>query len=476
MKRYIVALCAFLTALLFAPSYAGAQETTVLGIEAESMSSTSAGGIYSDASAGGGKYLYMWSNGTASKTVSLPSDATRFHVRARGDQCGGAPHFKAELNDVPVASAYVSATSWTVYSVDLPSAASGSQRVEITYDNDYQTFECDRNLMLDRVSFSAPSTSPPSPDPLPDPSPDTAANPFSGQTLYIDPAHNPAKTTADQWRSQGRTADADQMDKIAKTARSKWANGSSSGLTSVETYLNEAASAGQMPVLTLYAIPYRDCGSYSAGGLTPSGYRSYVDSLAAAIGTKRAAVVVEPDALADLSCLSWAQVAEREGLIKYAVEKLKANPYTAVYIDGGHARWQSASTMVDRLKLSGIETADGFALNASNFITTDETTTYGKSISAGVGDKHFVIDTSRNGLGPYTGDTHDGDCPSWANPPDRALGERAGYKTPSDPVVDAFVWIKPPGESDADCGGFPSAGGWDPDYALGVAQRANWSL
>jgi endoglucanase len=46
--------------------------------------------------------------------------------------------------------------------------------------------------------------------------------------------------------------------------------------------------------------------------------------------------------------------------------------------------------------------------------------------------------------------------------------------TPStgDPLADAFLWIKAPGESDGTCNGGPSAGTWWPDYALGLAQRA----
>ena len=43
----------------------------------------------------------------------------------------------------------------------------------------------------------------------------------------------------------------------------------------------------------------------------------------------------------------------------------------------------------------------------------------------------------------------------------------------ADSLLDAFVWIKRPGESDGTCNGGPPAGSWWPEYALGLAQRAN---
>ena len=81
-----------------------------------------------------------------------------------------------------------------------------------------------------------------------------------------------------------------------------------------------------------------------------------------------------------------------------------------------------------------------------------------------MGGKHFVVDTSRNGLGP----TPDG---QWCNPPGRALGAAPTLET-GDPAADAFLWIKRPGESDGACNGGPSAGTWWADYALGLARRA----
>ncbi len=63
----------------------------------------------------------------------------------------------------------------------------------------------------------------------------------------------------------------------------------------------------------------------------------------------------------------------------------------------------------------------------------------------------FVIDTSRNGVGPwqYPPDVYP-EPEDWCNPPDRGLGVRPTTDTGSD-LVDAFLWIKVPGESDGQC-------------------------
>ena len=42
----------------------------------------------------------------------------------------------------------------------------------------------------------------------------------------------------------------------------------------------------------------------------------------------------------------------------------------------------------------------------------------------------------------------------------------------ADPLVDAYCWIKRPGESDGTCNGGPAAGGWWPDRALELARLA----
>jgi endoglucanase len=172
--------------------------------------------------------------------------------------------------------------------------------------------------------------------------------------------------------------------------------------------------------------------------------------------------VLEPDAVAQMTCLPATGQQERLALLRDAVALLKAAG-AAVYIDAGNARWVGAADMATRLKSAGIAQADGFSLNVSNFISTSANVAYGEAVSSRVSGKHFIIDTSRNGMGG----TSDG---QWCNPSGQALGEtpttRTGHR-----LVDAFLWIKYPGESDGPCNGGPSAGTWWPEYALGLARQ-----
>ena len=84
---------------------------------------------------------------------------------------------------------------------------------------------------------------------------------------------------------------------------------------------------------------------------------------------------------------------------------------------------------------------------------------------------HFVVDTSRNGLGPWTppADHPPGDPQDWCNP-DRGLGLRPTSAT-SSPIIDAYLWVKIPGESDGECTRWAPGGGIDPVREPGPASR-----
>lgn len=199
-------------------------------------------------------------------------------------------------------------------------------------------------------------------------------------------------------------------------------------------------------------------------GTTVEGYKSWIRSVSRGIAGRPAIVVLEPDGLAQLGCLSEADRATRLALLRDAVAVLKASPGIRVYLDAGHSSWISAGEMSSRLIHGGIKQADGFSLNISNFRTTESNIRYGTQISQATGGNHFVIDTSRNGLGPAAD-------AQWCNPAGRALGERPTVMT-KNALVDALLWIKYPGESDGACNGGPAAGQWWADYALGLDQRA----
>ncbi len=425
--------------------------------EAESTSLTAgAGQAFSDPTASAGRGLLVWSNGTASG--SLNASAGSLTVRAEGDQCKGAPHMQVAVDGTTLTTMAVPSTTWADYPV--PGAwASGMHRVTVSFVDDYSDSTCDRNLRLDLLRVASSSTTTASP-----PTTTTAGNPFLGATGYVDPGSN-ARKAADARRSYD-PAGAAALDKIAAGTSADWYGdwvATASLATTVSARVGTETAAGALPVLVAYAIPHRDCGSYSAGGEpTADAYRHWIGQLAAGIGARKAVVVVEPDALPLLDCLSVADQSERLNLIAGAVTALTANPGTSVYLDAGGANWQPASVMAGRLTQANIAHARGFSLDVSNFNTNALSTGYGDSLSPLVGGKPFLVDTSRNGLG--AGDT-------WCNPAGRALGLKMTAAT-GDPLADAYTWIKAPGESDGTCNGGPNAGTFWTDYAIGLGQRA----
>jgi endoglucanase len=290
-----------------------------------------------------------------------------------------------------------------------------------------------------------------------------AANALAGRKLFVNIA-SPARKQADSWL-KSRPADAQLLSYIAAQPTARWINEwAGDPGDAVSRITRDANGQGATPVLVAYNIPNRDCGSYSAGGASSaSRYHEWIADFAKGFNGAHPVVVLEPDAVAGAGCLSKQQQSERFAMLRDAVGVLK-DAGALVYLDAGHASWMSASVMADRLQEAGADRADGFALNVSNFQSTKDNVAFGNDLSRRLGGKHYIIDTSRNG----TGGTAD---KQWCNPAGQALGAAPTTNT-GYPLVDAFMWIKVPGESDGTCNGGPSAGKWWPEYALGLAQRS----
>ncbi len=118
--------------------------------------------------------------------------------------------------------------------------------------------------------------------------------------------------------------------------------------------------------------------------------------------------------------------------------------------------------------------------------TTGIDSRYATQLGTTAATTHFVVDTSRNGQGPwaYPAGAY-ADPQDWCNPPDRGLGLRPTAST-GVPLLDAYLWVKIPGASDGSCtrGSAgpedpargvvdPAAGAWFPDMALELVHNAN---
>ena len=319
----------------------------------------------------------------------------------------------------------------------------------------------------------------------------------------------------------------------------------------VHRTVESAARRHAVPVLVAYNLPFRDCAQYSAGGATDTdAYLQWIRAFAAGIGKRPAVVILEPDGLGiipnntDLNGnKEWCQPTapgatpqERYRALNGAVDRLTAHRATKVYLDGTHSAWLGVGDISQRLVKAGVQRASGFFLNVSNFQTTsrqlrfgtwiseciayatvaadeagrtarfqacasqyypadpnDESTWYktdewyAANLGAAVPKAHFVIDTSRNGQGPWTAPA---DYPAgldpevWCNPPGRGLGLRPTTHT-GNRLADAFLWIKTPGQSDGQCvrgtagptdpiRGIvdPPAGAWFPQMAIELVRNA----
>lgn len=306
-----------------------------------------------------------------------------------------------------------------------------------------------------------PPTDPPPADELP---PSSRVNPFDGAAFFVDPGSNAARAAA----SSTDPEQAARFQKIAEQAQADWF-GDWYPTDQVQAIAADRVARIRdqeaLPVFVVYAIPSRDCGGYSSGGTnSPGAYRAWIAAFAAGLDGGPVAVILEPDALAQLDCLHGRKATdERLALLSEAVDTLAAAG-AAVYLDAGNAEWHPAATIADRLVRANVAHARGFSLNVSNFFDDATSVTFGDAVSSLVGGKPFVVDTSRNGNGP-TLDRR------WCNPPGRALGQPPTVGTGN---VDAFFWIKRPGESDGTCNGGPPAGTWWPDYAEQLAANATW--
>jgi endoglucanase len=323
----------------------------------------------------------------------------------------------------------------------------------------------------------APAAKPPEPNIVTLPPWKHGENPFVGAKYWTDP-YSPAVLKS-KLLSQSDPEQSKLLKKIADNGGADWIG---DWTPNVGNWVGKRVTAilktGSIPLFISYNLPKRDCGNYSAGGSEKAdAYKKWITAFANGIGVRRAAVILEPDALGLLkkeNCLSEADQKERIELLRFAVKTFMALGNTAVYLDAGHSGWLKVPEIVERLKMAGVDEADGFSLNVSNYKSTETEIKYGKEISKALGGKHFVIDTSRNGNGPPVADCKVADAEAcWCNPSGRALGSPPTTKT-ADPLIDAYLWLKKPGESDGQCNGGPKAGVFWQERALELARNAKF--
>jgi endoglucanase len=352
----------------------------------------------------------------------------------------------------------------------------------------------------------------------------------SGTRFFVPPPADGSLQQIAQLLKSGDRTDAELLTEMEATPQAVWLTGGTPQQVAqqVRTTLLEAALERAEPVFVLYDIPGRDCAQYSAGGaLDTAAYEAWAGAIAQAIGTAKAVMIVEPDALGNMpsdcgiatSTYPFTD-AERFTEIDYDVTALENDPRTAVYLDGTNPLWQNVGNMSSRLVQGDVQDAQGFFLNASNYVDNAENQDYGswisdciamitdptgwaynlpadcasqyypatahdfstwdltsawyaKNMAGAVATTHYVVDTSRNGQGANTMAGY-ADAPynqpasvtsvlgsgGWCNAPGTGLGLRPTADT-GVPLLDAYLWIKTLGESDGQCDVAGGVRAWD---------------
>jgi cellulose 1,4-beta-cellobiosidase len=314
--------------------------------------------------------------------------------------------------------------------------------------------------------------------------PAPAVNPFKGARFYVDPEFGKmvAKATAPT------PEDGARLKKLAAFPTAVWLESLETaklaGPTLDDALKQEAAGGGPIvPLFVVYNLPNRDCAAEGSRGelfVDKGGealYQSqFIDVIAAAFAahpSQKIAVVLEPDSLpnlvtnAELPTCAAAEQIYRRG-VAYAISKLSL-PNVFIYLDAAHAGWlgwpknlPKAVTLFKEVLATagGADRIRGFALNVSNYDPPREPKArksgpddpsqdeigYADDLAAGLAKvgitgKGFVIDTSRNGRGSIRSTPG-----NWCNVKGAGLGERPAV-APA-PNIDAYLWVKTPGESD----------------------------
>jgi endoglucanase len=288
--------------------------------------------------------------------------------------------------------------------------------------------------------------------------------------LFVNPNGSAAHQAA-SLAASGDTTRAALVDQISSQPAAIWLG---SALTVADLgpllsgYREQAKQAGTTLVFVTSAVPDRDCdgppadGEEAAGldaaGLSAHEYSAWNRAIASDLAGSGAVVLVEPGSLEQLSTSACVgDSAARLAAIKGAVDTFIAAHLT-VYADGGSSSGVEPSVMADRLEAVDVADARGFTTNVAGYNRVDAEREYADSLSALLGNKHYVIDVSRSGNGSQgTG----------CNAAGAVLGQNPRVE-PATTALDALLWIKNPGDSDGTCNGGPPAGHWWQSAALAL--------
>jgi endoglucanase len=209
-------------------------------------------------------------------------------------------------------------------------------------------------------------------------------------TWYVDP-ESPANRELASLQAEGRHDEAALIERIASQPRFNW-YGLFIGANRLEEYVDRAVAAGNVPLVVIFNVEARECQDLAAA-------RRFYDEAAAAIGSRRAMVALEPDSLGSMKLSEHACFAA----IRYGVRVLSALPGTTVYVDAGASDWGAGDPpgMARKLRRVDVCRAGGLLLNATHADWTVRNVRYGRALERLLRCRlRILVNTAENGQGP----------------------------------------------------------------------------
>ncbi|QRV85610.1 glycoside hydrolase family 6 protein [Ceratobasidium sp. AG-Ba] len=302
-----------------------------------------------------------------------------------------------------------------------------------------------------------------------------ADNPFLDKVLYANTQYkSEIQKEYNSLVSQGNTALAAKVEKLTNVSTGIWIS-SNALVPTISTHLQEALNVQkqtgkeQIVLLVIYDLPEKNCASsgphgefsYANGG--EAKYQGFIKDIAAQLQLfpdVKVAIILEPNSINDtvrnLSTPLCANVASghKKGLA-FAISVLGALSNVNMYLcipDSGFLLWP-ANILPAAMYIGDIYTAAknlnpnattrGVATDVGGYSTLDQEVKYHAIFApylTAVGyPAHFVVDQGRSGRNVTVGSDK---CVQGAG-----LGPRPTSST-ANPLLDAILWVQPPGETD----------------------------
>ncbi|KAM7198677.1 exoglucanase 3 precursor [Rhypophila sp. PSN 637] len=316
---------------------------------------------------------------------------------------------------------------------------------------------------------------------------------------------------------------------VAKVGSFLWLD-TIENINKLQPVLDDGVPCDHILGLVIYDLPGRDCAAKASNGELKVGeinkYKTqYIDVVAGLLKANpntAFALVIEPDSLPNLVTNSDVQACKnsaagyRDG-VAYALKTLNL-PNVVMYLDAGHGGWlgwdanlkPGAQELAKAYKAAGSpKQFRGIATNVAGWNSWDMSpgefasasdakynkcqnekiyvTEFGAALKSAGMPNHAIVDTARNGVQGLREEWG-----NWCNVKGAGFGIRPSADTGLE-LADAFVWVKPGGESDGTsdssavrydsfCGKSdayqpsPEAGQWHQAYFEDLINNANPSF